>query len=1126
MIRISIWLIICILLGIEPATSQIKQHPEKGIYYHQQYLPSEFNGHNQSWSVLENKDGLIYVGNGNGLMEYDGVQWRMIQVAGGQVALSLALSEDNRVYVGSVNDFGVIETDSLGLAFYRSISDSLPDNMKDFEDVWETKAHSGGVLFRTRSAAFYVTPDDSIEIFQPVGQFERVHKVGDTLYMIDKGTGLMKFGENEFRLVPGGEQFTDLSIWYMGGRPDGSIFIATREGTFLLDGDAIEPFETEVSSFLGNQLVYEGTEVGGTGYVFATIAGGVVMTNYDGEILDAFSSDVLTSPQATNVFIDRFENLWVTTTNGVNRVEISSPLTYFDNTTGLISAVLDVVRHDGTLFVSSSSEIRYLNENDSAINAPQFESIPVTSSSYDVFESTDRGLLVTSGFGMEEVTLSGTSPIGPELEAQDIFIPEFDPDHLLLGHRGGLALYRYENGEWNFLRNLEGITEQIYRVVQDSDSVIWAGTDFQGLIRISPAQSEDEGEEREITRFDSEEFFDARATKVGIFDDNVWIITNSGLFRPSDPWNPEQPFIPDINDLKEETDNSVQGVFNVTEGFDGRFWVLTDPGLGYVPELSNPLDSLRRGALGRIPSSNFDSVHPEEDGIVWIGSENGLVRYDSNSDYPAGISFDAFVRGVTHENDLLFGGAVNSGFDELSIPYQQNDLRFRFGTNFFEDEENTLYQVRITGFNEDWTSWSDETFRDFTNIPHGSYTLEVRALNTYGNISTPGTFSFEILPPWWFSWWAYISYFLIFAGLVFAADRFQRKRLIKKERERSREKELAQAREIEKAYEDLKAAQDQLIQQEKLASLGQLTAGIAHEIKNPLNFVNNFSEVSIEMVEEARDEVRRGTGDGRPGDSKREKNNSPLTKGDKGGCSSPQKQEVSNDDYDSGLILEILDDIEANLKKIHEHGSRADSIVKSMLQHSRGGSGKMESTDLNALIKEYVNLAFHGMRAGKDPINVDIDLQLDESVGEVPLVAEDFSRVILNVCNNAFDAMREKLSAQSNSVSRASEQAKARTEQSRSVKSEMGEDFSPTLYARTKLTNESVIIEIEDNGPGIPDEMKDKILQPFYTTKKGTQGTGLGLSITNDIVKAHGGELAIESREGEFTRFSIQLNRK
>ncbi|CAN5321346.1 hypothetical protein BH23BAC3_BH23BAC3_34610 [soil metagenome] len=249
----------------------------------------------------------------------------------------------------------------------------------------------------------------------------------------------------------------------------------------------------------------------------------------------------------------------------------------------------------------------------------------------------------------------------------------------------------------------------------------------------------------------------------------------------------------------------------------------------------------------------------------------------------------------------------------------------------------------------------------------------------------------------------------------------EKKELIERQKKNLEIEVSKRTAELRKSLRELKAAQTQLVQQEKLASLGQLTAGIAHEIKNPLNFVNNFSEVSLELVEEAREEVLSAQSDSdsrvsekaevksdseRSGEPRSEK--SPFEGGKDG-------KAVQGDDTESGyasnpdLILEILDDIEANLRKIHEHGSRADGIVKSMLMHSRGGDGKMEPTPLNPLIKEYVNLAFHGMRAGKEPINVDIDLQLDENVGELPLIAEDFSRVILNLCNNAFDAMREKL---------------------------------------------------------------------------------------------------------------------
>ncbi len=290
-------------------------------------------------------------------------------------------------------------------------------------------------------------------------------------------------------------------------------------------------------------------------------------------------------------------------------------------------------------------------------------------------------------------------------------------------------------------------------------------------------------------------------------------------------------------------------------------------------------------------------------------------------------------------------------------------------------------------------------------------------------------------------------------------------------------------KDLNDSLQNLKETQDQLIQQEKLASLGQLTAGIAHEIKNPLNFVNKFSEVSVELVEEARDEL-----------------------------SAISLQLSGKDNVEKAVqVQEILNDIGTNLTKIHEHGTRADGIVQSMLMHSRGSNGKKEPTPFNPLVKEYVNLAFHGMRAGKEPVDIDIQLDLDESVGEVPLIAEDFSRVIVNLCNNAFDACAERSRSEMKEKGNSNDQAPN------------SNAYIPKLTVRTIRDEKIVTLEIVDNGPGIPVEIKNKILQPFFTTKKGTQGTGLGLSITNDIVKAHGGTLEIKSIPSEKTILKITL---
>jgi len=376
----------------------------------------------------------------------------------------------------------------------------------------------------------------------------------------------------------------------------------------------------------------------------------------------------------------------------------------------------------------------------------------------------------------------------------------------------------------------------------------------------------------------------------------------------------------------------------------------------------------------------------------------------------------------------------------------------------------------------------------------GYYTLAVQTIVLcifgyleYADIQTSGLQTSEI--PFILVFSAYLGLIiLLFAiGIIFEEGKTKAMSMLK-----------GKNSELQHAFTQLKNTQGQLVQQEKLASLGHLTAGISHELKNPLNFVNNFSELSIDLVEEAREEVRRVTEDGGPKNSPLEGSASPESFRERRGVSDGTTGDASEPNF----LLEILDDIESNLKTIHKHGSRADSIIKSMLQHSRGSGVIMEPTMLNPLLKEFVNLSFHGMRAGNHPIEVDIEFDFDPSIGEIPIIAEDFSRVMVNLCNNAFDAMRDK------------------------VMTGNLETYIPKLYIRTIKKDHIINIVVEDNGTGIPEKLRKKILQPFFTTKKGTEGTGLGLYITNDIIKAHGGMLYIQSEENRFTRFIIELNRK
>jgi signal transduction histidine kinase len=277
----------------------------------------------------------------------------------------------------------------------------------------------------------------------------------------------------------------------------------------------------------------------------------------------------------------------------------------------------------------------------------------------------------------------------------------------------------------------------------------------------------------------------------------------------------------------------------------------------------------------------------------------------------------------------------------------------------------------------------------------------------------------------------------------------------------------ARAAELSKSLEELRAAQDRLIQTEKLASLGQLTAGIAHEIKNPLNFVSNFSAVSAELIEELKQALAAAALDEK---TRRE-------------------------------IDELADTLQANLGKVVQHGKRADSIVKNMLLHSRAGSGEHRPVGINGVVEESLNLAYHGARAETQGFNITIEKALDPHAGEVDLFPQEITRVFLNLIANGFYATTKRKAAG-------------------------GDGYEPTLTASTKSLGDRVEIRIRDNGTGIPAEVRERMFDPFFTTKPAGEGTGLGLSLSHDIVvKQHAGTIEVATEPGEFTEFRIVLPR-
>ena len=580
-------------------------------------------------------------------------------------------------------------------------------------------------------------------------------------------------------------------------------------------------------------------------------------------------------------------------------------------------------------------------------------------------------------------------------------------------------------------------------------------------------------------------------------NNNIWITTERGV-QMIDKTNQK------ITTFTVDEGLAANDVYDVNKK-DGKIFLGTSKGLTILePSEVENKTFWKTKTIGKDQGLDYidfsqNSISFDKDGRLWAGVEGQMltamdIAVEDTTSIPARITsinvFDnqlAFKNKKLQEENVAIDtleqiqnqSKIDSSYQTLNnitwekvegpynlpvgltLPSNQNFLSFNYNGGQFSNPNNVVYRYILEGIDKNWSAISNKTTSEnYRDLPSGEYTFKVASKGFNGIWSQPAEFSFTITPPWWQSWWAYLGYFLIFGLIVKQIHNYQKARTVRIEREKAREKELAQAKEIEKAYTELKATQSQLIQSEKMASLGELTAGIAHEIQNPLNFVNNFSEVSNELIVEMIEEVDKGN-----------------------------TKEVKS----------IAEDVKQNLEKILYHGKRADGIVKGMLQHSRISNGKKEPANINILADEYLRLAYHGLRAKDKSFNATMNTNFDESIENVNIIPQDIGRVILNLITNAFYVVDEK-------------------------KKSGIENYEPTVALSTKKLDNAVEIRVTDNGNGIPKHLLDKIFQPFFTTKPAGKGTGLGLSMSYEIVtKSHDGELKVETEQGTGTTFIITL---
>ena len=1197
------------------------------------YKANEYKASQQNWATAQDKQGILYFGNNSGLLEFDGVSWRLIPMAG---VRSILIDSNDRVYLGLENDLGYLETDYKGNNHFVSLKPKISDNYREINTVRQTLRCGECIIFQA-SHNTYIYQHDTVKVLPQEGNFSRSFVVNNSHYLFEEKKGMFLVDDIGTRFMEGSEIFSDKLVNVILPSGNRELLIFTHsDGIFKYSPFALHKFSRpkefrEVDDFITRNQAYCGIRLPGDEYAIGTLKAGVLVFDSQGRIKNNYSSSQgMQDNTIYSLFMDQQQHLWTAADNGISQIQYNLPFRLFTDKSGLAGTAMCLTNFKGQLIIGTSLGF-YTNTQHGLFN---FIS-GTDGQGFAAYELYGSLLLGTAPAGVF-VYNGKTARLLPETHHVSIltFCPVTShPNYVLAGSSNGILVLAYEDSKWRFKHKVKGMNFPCYAMVEAKNGDLWISDNWEFYkVRLNN-QLDSVVYQRKFT---SHEGLPSNSNFVEKLNtDEVIFLTVKGIYsylEDKDRFVPHPGFgmiKGNVMPFRQLSNGTIWFEDPVADGVSEK-GILTYENGRYV-DFRTPFYKFTDLTSGQSPNVFMDT-----DGTIWFGTNIGLMQYDPRITIPAGKPFNTLVRQVISKDSLLFNGdnrgkELNARDKSPGLTSKQNNLIFHFAAAYYEDPEKNLYSYRLIGADTAWSAWVNDHKKEYSNLPEGNYRFEVRSKNQYQVAGSIASYSFTILAPWYRTWWAYLGYLFFSAFGIYTLVHLRTRQLIQRSQslEKVVEQRTAQIQEqknnveqlsrigrditsslsieniihtvyenvnnlmdasvftiglhnpdknclefpaaIEKnqllhpfsvllsdenrlaawcfnnqldviindyardynkyvvemsgpitgenpesvlylplwnkekaigvisaqsfsknAYTDyhinmlrnlatysaialenadayrqlaslldnLKTTQDSLITQTKLAALGELTAGIAHEIQNPLNFINNFSELNKELISE-------------------------------------MKEEIAKKNFDE--VNHIAKDIDENEDKIIHHGKRADAIVKGMLLHSKSSSGVKEPTDINALAEEFLRLSYHGSRAKDKSFKATLKTDFDSTIGKIDVVSQEIGRVILNLITNAFYAVTEK-------------------------KKLLIDGYEPLVTMSTKKADHTIEICVTDNGIGIPQTVLNKIFQPFFTTKPAGQGTGLGLSLAYDIiVKGHGGELTVETNEGEGAIFRILL---
>jgi signal transduction histidine kinase len=1063
------------------------------------YYAKDYKGHSQNWSITQDDRGFIFIGNGDGVLIYDGTNWELIKLPKQVTARTIAKAPDGTIYIGSINELGYLRSNNIGQFEYISMTSLI--EMEKFGTVWDIHFINGSVFVRTNEYLIRYH-NHEFRYWEAKTFFNISFEFKGELYLQESAHGLFKFNNDELKLAPDGNNFKGLPLIF-GVELENEVALGSdKNGFFIYDGKKLKSINSQASNYFKDFSVYHATSYENNKIIAATNNGGCIIINKKGEILRTINTrSGIQTNNVHHVFIDNQKNLWIALNKGISKCEIATPISYWNQSNGLEGIVINIIRYNGSIYLATHQGIYYI-ENNLIKRLDNSQSQSWYFLDYKVPNSNKHKLLVATKDGIYEIVNKKLLRITSVDVGLFISQSKTDSSIICVGFSENVGFLKYENNKFRFIGKIPNSGISIRSIKEDDEGNIWTGTFRHGVAKIKP--SKDILEPIEIKKYTLKDGFPSlKNILIYHFKNDLVFATSNGLYK----YDSENDNFYSDTSFKNIFKDEQKDIFSFYEDKNCNVWISQlynkNGSIGIAKQNKDKTYTWINSELNRIPEMMILSLYIEDNKCAWIGGSEGLYKNEYTTANQNKSTLNTFIREVKLNTDsIIFGGnfyldSLNNRFitktqnknQIYEIRYKFNSLSFKFTSTNYYNETESLYQYFLDGYDKNWSDWTNNSKKEYTNLPDGDYTFKIRAKNIYGDISKITNYVFSITPPWYRTIVAIVMYILSLLFIIWISIKLYTRKLnfekenlerIIKEKTKNlheintlleenqadlevKQEEITAQSEhlteinveleahkenlellVQERTSDLEVAKEKAEQSDKLKSA--FLANMSHEIRTPMNAIIGFSHL---------------LNDPDIGD----KNKSEI---------------VSHITHNSDTLLNLIDDIidiskiEAGQLEISKRESKINSILNELL--------KVFSEKKRHLNKENIEIKL-----------IPENDKLNFSIVSDPLRIQ---QVMTNLMDNALKFTNDGFV-------------------------EFG------YHIEKNIKNPSIIFYVKDTGIGLTEVDQEKIFNRFTKLeddrRKLYRGAGLGLAICKNIAELLDGEIWVNSKPKLGSQFYFKI---